>query len=218
MATRLKEALELDLWACYICNCYSQRHGLIHVSGSQQWDMRPSDFLCSLEWRHNGRDCVSKHQPHDCLLNRLFRPSKLRVTGICVGNSPVTGEFPARASNAENVSIWWRHHVYPISLSWIGTYEFRECCAIYIYISFKQINIFCDGNKTKLTISTVIVLGGNGTAAYCLSDIATRACCWRGGSDCMWNDIRDGYGANILFNRFYEFLSRRQWRRLWSNQ
>ena len=28
------------------------------------------------------------------------------------GNSPVTGEFPAQiASNAENVSIWWRHHV-----------------------------------------------------------------------------------------------------------
>ena len=28
-----------------------------------------------------------------------------------------TGEFPAqRASNAENVPIWWRHHVWPISL------------------------------------------------------------------------------------------------------
>ena len=36
---------------------------------------------------------------------------KHRVTGLCAGNSPVTGEFPAqRASNAENVSIWWRHH------------------------------------------------------------------------------------------------------------
>ena len=36
--------------------------------------------------------------------------SKLRVTGVCVGNSPVIGEFPAQmASNAENVSIWWRH-------------------------------------------------------------------------------------------------------------
>ena len=36
---------------------------------------------------------------------------KLRVIGLCVGNSPVTGEFPAQnASNAENVSIWWRHH------------------------------------------------------------------------------------------------------------
>ena len=36
--------------------------------------------------------------------------SKLHVTGLCAGNSPVTGEFPAQmASNAENVSIWWRH-------------------------------------------------------------------------------------------------------------
>ena len=40
-----------------------------------------------------------------------------RVTGLCEGNSPVTGEFPAqRASNAENVSIWWCHH--DVSLRW----------------------------------------------------------------------------------------------------
>ena len=39
------------------------------------------------------------------------KTSKLHVTGLCEGNSPVTGEFPAqRASNTENVSIWWRHH------------------------------------------------------------------------------------------------------------
>ena len=70
----------------------------------------------ALQWRHNGRDGVSNHQPHDCFLNRLFRrrskkTSKLCVTGLCEGNSPVTGEFPTqRASNAENVSIRWRHH------------------------------------------------------------------------------------------------------------
>ena len=70
----------------------------------------------SLLWRHNGHSSVSNHQPHDCLHNRLFRrrsklTSKLRVTGLCVGNSPGTGEFPAQmASNAENASIWWRHH------------------------------------------------------------------------------------------------------------
>ena len=70
----------------------------------------------SLHWRHNDHDCVSNHQPHGCLLNLLFRrrskkTSKLRVTGICEGNSPVTDEFLAqRASDAENVSIWWRHH------------------------------------------------------------------------------------------------------------
>ena len=71
----------------------------------------------SLRWRQNWRDSVSNHQPHDCLLNRLFRcrskkTSKLRVTGLCAGNSPGTGEFPAQmACHAENVSIWWRHHV-----------------------------------------------------------------------------------------------------------
>ena len=70
----------------------------------------------TLQWRHNGHYSVSNHQPRDCLLNRLFRrsskkTSKLSVTGLCAGNSPGTGEFPAQmASNAENVSIWWRHH------------------------------------------------------------------------------------------------------------
>ena len=42
--------------------------------------------------------------------------SKPRITGLCAGNSPVTCEFPAQmASNAENVSIWWRHHVVRLS-------------------------------------------------------------------------------------------------------
>ena len=72
--------------------------------------------LCTLQWRHNGIDGVSLHQPRHYLLSRLFgrrskKTSKLYVTGLCAGNSPVTGEFPAQmASNAENVSIWWRHH------------------------------------------------------------------------------------------------------------
>ena len=55
----------------------------------------PSNIRCpkSLHWRHNDNDSVSNHQLHGCLLNRLFRrrskkTSKLRVTGLCVGNSP----------------------------------------------------------------------------------------------------------------------------------
>ena len=45
--------------------------------------------------------------------------AKLRVTGLCKGNSPVIGEFPAqKASNAENVSIGWRHHVQGHFLEW----------------------------------------------------------------------------------------------------
>ena len=74
--------------------------------------------MLPLHWRHNERNGVSNQQPHDVLLNCLFgrkskKTSKLRVTGLCEGNSPVTGEFPAQmASNAENVSIWWRHIVH----------------------------------------------------------------------------------------------------------
>ena len=38
------------------------------------------------------------------------------------GNPPGTGEFPAQmASNAENVSIWWRNHVHAISKPYICT-------------------------------------------------------------------------------------------------
>ena len=75
-------------------------------------------FDITLQWRHNGHDGVSNPQPHHCLLIRLFRlrskTSMLRATGLSVGNSPVTDDFPAqKASNAEKVSIWWRHHDMP---------------------------------------------------------------------------------------------------------
>ena len=83
-----------------------------------------NESTVSLLWRHNRYDGVSNHQPHDCLFNLLFRrrskkTSKLRVTGLCAGISPVTGEFPTQmAINAENVSIWWRHHVFNTFFRW----------------------------------------------------------------------------------------------------
>ena len=82
-----------------------------------------SRFLATLQLHPNGCDGVSNHQSHDCLLNRLFRhrskkTTKLRVTYLCAGNSRVTGDFPAQiSSNAENVSIWWRHHEHRLARS-----------------------------------------------------------------------------------------------------
>ena len=73
-------------------------------------------YIITLHCRHKERDGVSNHQRLDCLLNLFFRrrskkTSKHRVIGHCEGNPPVTGGFPSqRASHAENVSIWWRHH------------------------------------------------------------------------------------------------------------
>ena len=105
--------------------------------------LRRLDNSSSLEWRHNGRDSVSNHQPHDCLLNRLSRcrskkTSKPRVTGLCVGNSPGTGEFPTqRASNAENVLIWWRHHVLCFNAAYIANWDMcRPMCVVSAFNAF----------------------------------------------------------------------------------
>ena len=105
---------------------YDERHSSMRATYGRafyQFKKRPIFYLShspavSLQWRHNERDVVSNHRRLDCLLKRLFRcrlnkTSKLRVTGLCERNSPVTGEFPTqRSSNAENVPIWWRHHVH----------------------------------------------------------------------------------------------------------
>ena len=67
-----RDEVKMDLYDIYVGSCIS------------------SD---SLHWRHNDHDSVSNHQPRGCLLNCLFRrrskkTSELRVTGLCVVNSP----------------------------------------------------------------------------------------------------------------------------------
>ena len=64
-----------------------------------------------LRWCHNERDGVSNHWGLDCLLSRSKKTSKLLVTGLWVGNPP--------ASNAENISIWWRHNGF-VDPEWHG--------------------------------------------------------------------------------------------------
>ena len=79
-----------SIWYQSIC-----KHDVFrrHIRGLQRNE--PEHTRCSLLWRHSGRDGVSNHQPRDCLLNRWFgrrskKTSKFRVTGHCVGNSPIT--------------------------------------------------------------------------------------------------------------------------------
>ena len=71
------------------------------------------------QWRHNERDGVSNHQPRDCLLNRLFK-AQIQKNIKAPRHWPLWGEFPAqKASNAENVSIWWRHNEYQGIRYWV---------------------------------------------------------------------------------------------------
>ena len=78
----------------------------------------------SLHWRHNDHDGVSNHQPHGCLLNRLFgrwskKTSKLRVTGLCAGNSPGPVNSPHKGPVTrkmfpfDDVIMWWMRTCVP---------------------------------------------------------------------------------------------------------
>ena len=121
-----------------------------------------SRYSIPLQWRHNGRDCVSNHQSHDCLHNRLFRNRskkkwKLRTTGLCAGNSPVTGEFPAQiTSDVDNVSIWWRHHAIKISKSQeILEHITKNTMWYWLGEKFLTIILTCNKQTTQLLLSTL---------------------------------------------------------------
>ena len=69
---------------------FYQNRNYINSQYKDKTVSRTSHHYNALQWRQNGPDSVSNHQPHDCLLNRLFRrrskkTSKLRVTGLCCG-------------------------------------------------------------------------------------------------------------------------------------
>ena len=131
-----------------------------------------------LQWRHHGHNSVSNHQPHDCLLNRLFRrrskkTSKLRVTGLCAGNSPQTGEFSAQmATNAENASIWWRHHdkILPAFVNDSTTVQLN-CAALnkrIVIASYRFIDTNFEGTKYKNTEPHLVLIAFDVRAHNCL--------------------------------------------------
>ena len=79
----------LDKWR--VCNVVHAFRDMCGHHGSTK--------CITLQWRHNEREGVSNHRRLNCLLKHLFRrrskkTSKLRVTGLCEGNPPVTGGSP----------------------------------------------------------------------------------------------------------------------------
>ena len=65
-----------------------------------------------LLWRHNGDECVS-NSSLTIVYSTVYSGADQRKhqSSASLAFVPVSGEFPAQmVSNAENVSIWWRHH------------------------------------------------------------------------------------------------------------
>ena len=84
----------------------------------------------ALQWSHNERDGASNHRRLECLFSRLFRLTSNKISKPALlahfqGNKLMTGGFPSqRASNAETVSLLWRHH----GLKYLITGNYREIC------------------------------------------------------------------------------------------
>ena len=121
--------------AVFINTKYMSEH-ISQTALEHAWQGKNNLYQTTYEWSHecHGTKYYNKHisayHYNDVIMSTIAsqitslaivystayagaykKTSKLRVTGLCAGNSPGTGEFPAqRASNDENVSIWWRHH------------------------------------------------------------------------------------------------------------
>ena len=73
----------------------------------------------SLQWRHNG--CLKS--PAFRLFTQAFVQAQIKENIKAPRHRPLceefSGEFPAqRASKAENVFIWWRHHAMCLQMSY----------------------------------------------------------------------------------------------------
>ena len=130
--------------------CTKHNFDIWYSSSRKKYNKLISGFRTSLEslqWRHNERDDVSNHQPHNCLLNHLFR-HRSNKTSKPPRHWPLCGEFTGhrwipstqRASNAENVFLWWRHHVQ------------------FIYNVRTVICMLCNCRDTIVTLEPVLLL------------------------------------------------------------
>ena len=100
-------------------------------------------YSATLQIRHYGRVGVSNHQPHDCLLNRLFRyrsnqTSKRVITGLCEGNSPVTGEFPHKGPVMRRMFPFndvIMKHVIDCGIMGLFVFDIELCSAVSVGLS-----------------------------------------------------------------------------------
>ena len=106
------------------CNLHAQWYLMIHAAHKLLHQLM-MDVIAAVnqDWLDHCNDVImgataSQITRLTVVYSKVYRrkskkTSKLRVTCLCEGNSPVTDEFTTqRANNAESVSIWWCHHVW----------------------------------------------------------------------------------------------------------
>ena len=125
-----------------------------------------TESVITLEWRHNGHDDVSNHQPHD-FYSTVYSDADQRKhqSSASLAFVPVFSEFPSQsASNAENVSIWWRHHAR------VPRHErqARTCPQPCAYLD--------SGTSENAAVTDTIRISI--AVTQCISNGVTKALCW----------------------------------------
>ena len=128
--------------------------------------------------------------------HRSKKTSKLCVTGLCERNSQVAGEFPAqRASDTENVSIWWCHHVSKRNISktlhlgdaymhqWPGPLLFEVMTDLFVDKPWSDLILTCQLNPEEQT---------SGTFQSKYQKNLTRKCIWK----CLLQNVSHLFAAS----------------------
>ena len=106
----------------FICHSLVAFHQIC-IKKLNKTTQRPWWSYRTLQWGYNGLDGVSNHQPHHCLLNRLFRriskeTSKLRV------NSPHKWPVTRKIFPFDGVIMRYSVH-YSLTLAWFSRDEYN---------------------------------------------------------------------------------------------
>ena len=106
--SRIRQSTDVQPYILYtVRKCEKMRHDTNSVSGG-------TIGCCLLQWRHmRASQITSVSMVCSSVCSGADQRKHQSSPSLAFeGNSPMTGEFLLqRASNAKNVSIWWRHHV-----------------------------------------------------------------------------------------------------------
>ena len=96
-----------SLWICLIYLPISFRVASLASGRSEDWSGTSEVILNYHHIRHNERDGVSNHRRLDCL---PFVEAQIKENIKALRHWWPVDSPPQKASNVENIFIWWRHH------------------------------------------------------------------------------------------------------------
>ena len=166
----LKEIKGTMEYICLYLSVHLSSHWPVHSKLSLLDFFWPANVHCqchlsirpiTLQWRHNECDGISNDRRIDCLLNRLFRcwskkTSKLRLTGLCEGNSLVTSEFPEQGPVMRKMFLFDA-----VSMIFMKEAEtVKDVANVHAPPNFSHYRKTCSVSRTKsqnLTVSRVVL-------------------------------------------------------------